>query len=629
MLKNKNVFIVIVALFGIFTSQCQNTFSATETAIIPKTFDQLWQHYDPRSESLDIDIIKEWEQEGVIMRVVRFKIGVFREKKAMLAAIYGFPKNHKNLPALVQVHGGGQYADYNAVLTNAKRGYASVSISWAGRINAPDYKVNPAEVQLFFDNKTSDPDYKITTDWGGVDGYHAPYRNPKSDITATDANDWTLDSVESPRNNRWFLWTLAARRAITFLEQQPEVNPDLIGIYGHSMGGKITVLTAGTDERIKAAAPSCGGISDLITKNDLFNKTLTDNLYLENITCPIIFLSPSNDFHGHISDLTNATKLIETTEWRQTSSAHHNHQDTPEFEGASLLWFDQHLKKDFKWPMTPISSIEVSAKDFNPVFTVVPDTTLPISAVDVFYLQPKTNVDSISRTERINRFWHHAKAEKKGSEWKASIILESTELPLWVYANILYDLPNKVSAAGYYYRTFTTDKINVSSEMTVTAPDALKIFETKKKLESSTVIDSFGDDWQKDWFTYFPENWALRTHKIYSELWKAPTKKAALALTVRSDSTNKFVIRIDDYATEVSLKGGGEWQTIYLKLKNFKNLHNEKLEDWTTINELELSPKVTLKPGRNQPGKPKDFGADWKGEQPEYKILRWVLLPKK
>ena len=68
----------------------------------------------------------------------------------MMAAVYGYPKGVKNLLALVQIHGGGQYADYRAVLTNAKRGYATTSISWPGRINAPDYKVDPSVVKLFW-----------------------------------------------------------------------------------------------------------------------------------------------------------------------------------------------------------------------------------------------------------------------------------------------------------------------------------------------------------------------------------------------------------------------------------------------------------------------------------------------
>ena len=71
--------------------------------------------------------------------------------------------------------------------------------------------------------------------------------------------DKYLDPFESPRNNNWYLLTLGARRGLTFLEQQPEVDADHLGVYGHSMGGNLTVYVAGTDNRVKAAAPSVGG----------------------------------------------------------------------------------------------------------------------------------------------------------------------------------------------------------------------------------------------------------------------------------------------------------------------------------------------------------------------------------
>ena len=155
-----------------------------------------------------------------------------------MAGIYGFPKGQKKLPALLQVHGGGQYASHQAVLTNAKRGYSTLSIAWAGRISAPGYMVTPNEVKLFWANKTDDPKYKLTTDWGALDAYHAPSRNGRDAFPSIPVAEWTLDPVVSPRNNSWFLITLGGRRGLTFLEQQPEVDAEKMGVYGHSMGGK-------------------------------------------------------------------------------------------------------------------------------------------------------------------------------------------------------------------------------------------------------------------------------------------------------------------------------------------------------------------------------------------------------
>jgi len=152
----------------------------------PQPVEALWADFDPRAEPLDVEVLKQWEEDDVVMQVLRYRVGIFKRKKSMMAAVYGYPKGATNLPGLVQAHGGGQYADYRAVLSNAKRGYATISIAWGGRINALDYKVNPDVVKLFFDQATDHPDYKLTTDWATLDGYQwqavllspADFRNP-------------------------------------------------------------------------------------------------------------------------------------------------------------------------------------------------------------------------------------------------------------------------------------------------------------------------------------------------------------------------------------------------------------------------------------------------------------------
>ena len=106
-----------------------------EDGKVPNTFEELWAGFDPQSEPLDVELLKEWEQDGVVLRVLRYRIGIFKGQKAMMAGVYGHPKGGSNLPGLVQIHGGGQYANYNACLTNARRGFATISISWGGRKN--------------------------------------------------------------------------------------------------------------------------------------------------------------------------------------------------------------------------------------------------------------------------------------------------------------------------------------------------------------------------------------------------------------------------------------------------------------------------------------------------------------
>lgn len=630
MTSNEITKIMLCLLAVFFLMSVQNIFAELDTLPplnddkVPQNFDQLWADFDPRAEPLDTEILKQWEEDGVVLQVLRYRVGIFKGQKAMMAAVYGYPKGALKLPGLVQIHGGGQYADYRAVLTNARRGYATISISWAGRINAPDYVVNPNVVKLFWDDKKADPEYRITTDWGALDGYHAPCRNPENNFVGIAPGSWTLDQVESPRNGSWYICTMAARRALTFLERQRQVDPDRLGVYGHSMGGKLTVLTAGSDSRVKAAAPSCGGLSNRNTKNQHFNNTLADDVYLKRISCPIIFLSPSNDFHGRIDDLQTAIKEIKSDDWRLTCSAHHNHQDTGEYQVAGLLWFDQYLKGDFTYPQTPKSSLQLNTADQKPLFTVTPDMSKPVLSVDIYYTQQgRQPGEKYDREHTMNRFWHYAKTKQDGNIWTADLPLHSTDKPLWVYANVVYKIDEPVTGAGYYYAYYTADKVNLSSEMHIISPQQLKASSAKASLKPTLLIEAFEDDWQKSWFTYEPQKWARKTHKIYDDKWKAPVG-AKLAFEVQSDSSNKLVVTIDNYAAEVGLTGGSDWQRVVLSASDFKDALGEAMKDFDGKKRLSLTERKTLRKRLDGKDNTLKLGAPWVGEKPVFNNLRWL-----
>lgn len=590
----------------------------------PSNFDAMWRGFDPRSEPLETEVLHEWEEDGVVLRVVRFRIGVFKGQVAKLAAVYGYPKGQSNLPGLLQIHGGGQYADHKACVANAKRGYATVSIAWAGRISATNYRVSPDEVKLFWDNAVEDPNYRPTTDWGAVDGYHAPSRNPGNQFPKIDAAKWTLDEVESPRNSGWFLCAVAARRALTFLEHQPEVDSKRLGVYGHSMGGKLTVLTA-VDSRVKAAAPSCGGISDRYNDSDLFCKTLGDDVSLKRIACPIIFLSPANDFHGRMGDLPKALQEIASDDWRVTCSPHHNHQDTPKYEAATLLWFDQHLKQSFEFPETPDLDVQLGAANGDSIFTVDVDGSLPVESVDFYYTQNgKPNETPADRDDVVHRFWHHTPASQTSNVWTGRFSVADTNRSLWCYANVTYRLPKTVEGVGYYYRAYQTERLNLSSVLQVLEPAELQHAAVQANLRPTRMIEDFQGDWEKEWFTYRPEEWARSTNKPSSIVYMAPND-AKLVLEVRSALPNDFVVMIDDHAASVQLTGDNRWQTFTLKASEFQDAGGEPLKSFLGVRQIRLSAKERLRTGRKDQQTSRIVGGTWKGKPPEFRLLKWLV----
>ena len=604
----------------------EETLPALREGRAPQDLDAMWAGFDARAEPLETEVLAEWEEDGVVLQVLRFRIGIFKGQKAKLAAVYGYPKRATSgaarWPGLVQIHGGGQYADHRACLANARRGYATLSVAWAGRISASKHAVGKKEVRLFIEGQTADPSYKLTTDWGAVDGYHAPSKNPGNVFPSARAAAWTLDAVESPRNSGWFLCAVAARRALTFLEQQPEVDPQRLGVYGHSMGGKLTVL-ASVDARVRAAAPSCGGISDRQNSSALFRRTLGDDVSLKAISCPIIFLSPANDFHGRIGDLPLAAREIQSDAWRVICSPHHNHQDTAEYEVATLLWFDQHLKGTFTFPRTPEVELNLAGAGGVPEVRVRADPSRPLVAVDVFYTRHgKANEGPEDRESTMHRFWHHERTMERDGDWTANLALSDTDEPLWVYANVTYSLEQSVKGAGYYYGSYTAETFTVSSVLRKVTADDLKAAGVRATRKSSLDIESFEGDWQKEWFSYRPAEWARSTHKLRDKVWRAPAG-AQLVLDVRSADANQLVVRVDDYAAAVSLRGGEEWQEVSLCPADFQNAAGDTLRTWQGIRSLRLSPSERLRTRRRGEGETRTVGGTWRGEPPRFRKLRW------
>ncbi len=352
--------------------------SLAEDRKAPSTVQELFADFDHRQEPLAAKVVREWEEDGIAYRYVTYHIGTFKGKPARMAGFFGFPKGAAKLPGLLHLHGGGQRAFLHEVAFFAKRGYACLSINWGGREMENAAKDDP------------------NTDWGAVD---PTQQNVPGYFNLLPGEPY-LDPFESPRNNNWYLLTLSARRGLTFLEQQPEVDPERIGVYGHSMGGNLTVYVAGTDDRVKVAAPSVGGSGfrtqpwPLLPEQRkqtvhgdvrLFDATIGFESYAPRIAAPLLWLGATNDFHGIMDDTYRTGQLIPHENVRYAFTPHMNHRFTPEFAATRPLWIDRYLKGTFQFPATPESTLQLSTDDGLPVLEVIPDTSLPTERIPLPY----------------------------------------------------------------------------------------------------------------------------------------------------------------------------------------------------------------------------------------------------
>ena len=87
---------------GAFTASAQKDSLTpyTQASEVPQTALELWKDYDPRQEDLVVKIHYEWKQDGVVARLISFKVGTFKGSDARIAAYYFFPENGKKIPPL-------------------------------------------------------------------------------------------------------------------------------------------------------------------------------------------------------------------------------------------------------------------------------------------------------------------------------------------------------------------------------------------------------------------------------------------------------------------------------------------------------------------------------------------------
>ena len=599
-------------------------------AEIPQNVTELWSGFSDIDKTTPIaaEILKEWEQDGVVCRIVRYQVGIFKDTPSKVAAFYAFPKGRTRLPALLSIHGGGQSAGLENVVSDAKRGYASVSINWGGN------RLNFGRTKMTWDGPQ--------TDWGKLDATHPPQRNKINHFIggALAPDAFTLDSVESPRNSNWYLVLMAARRAITFLEQQPEVDPARIGVYGHSMGGKLTTDLAGIDKRVKAAVPSCGGSGDILTTQTELSgcsKTnpkpmelacVSDNAYIPLITCPILWLSPTNDFHGNIDNMAWNWRLLPDNRVRFSISPHLNHRHTDEHALTQHLWFEEHLKGAFKMPQTPQIVLDLKSADGVPIISVIPDSTLPVKRVDIYCsIDPHT----------LTRFWRDAKAVHVGQQWQASCPMMSLDQPVFAFANVIYDTPPHYRRVAQPQGQDNSDTFAISSRVVSVSSRQLQDAGVKPTDKVERLIDDGGRGWH-DWYQInwgHPPLWTATTRKIRDAKWRGPDG-ARLVFDIQTETDNTLVLKFNcnawgavepgkpaiDYTAVKELKGTRGWQAVTVGLNELVATDPKvtfPLANWQSVTEFSISPSgETVRDGKKQ----SVAGKAWRGPR-EFRHLRW------
>jgi dienelactone hydrolase len=561
----------VLTLVHCAASAGAETFTPYAPGAVPQTVTDLWKDYDARKEPLDIEVVKEWQADGVVSRYVLFTVGIFKGTPARMAAYYTFPDDGQKHPAFVWSHGGGQRAERSRGVSFARQGYATVDINWLGR---------PLEDGI-----------DANTDWGKVDPTQGPQFYPKALRQSWKLNlqpdEHTIDPVASPRNSNWFLLTVAGRRAITFLEQQPEVDAERIGFSGYSMGGMITALTA-IDSRLKAVVPFVGGTgfkhvdfpdvegSSLrlhLKDPDLYHRTIDASGYWPLVRCPVCFISSSNDFHAAFDRIYRSMALLKHPHWRVSTNIHQNHGPGPEQWVLLTMWFDQYLKgSEQRIPVTPPSTMVVSATQAS--FRVTPADQDRLVATEVYFSYDPNP---------LTRFWTRADATRSGGTWSVDLPIHA-DLPLYVFAICRYRLPEARQLERGETSTFVLNSLEQ-----LHLPPAVRRAALANLATKSTLFEDFRHgvgDWSsrdgRSITTYKFQNPAIERSNGKKLVFTIDPHGKSLTLRLHTDS--KFLGRADNQGSfSVSRPVRGESpQRIVISREDFKGPEGETLE-WAKI----------------------------------------------
>ena len=598
---------------------------AAAGAGVPPSVRMLWADFDPRKDPLETEIIREWKEDGGVFRHVRFLIGNFKDKPARMAAIYAFPDGAKERPpAVMHIHGGGQRAFLGEVKFLVGRGYAALSVNWGGSGTGKAPFNSPEGAQ------PGDPN----TDWGAVDpsqlnvqGYYTVLPGPRQ----------LFEDREHPKNNNWYLLTLACRRGLTFLEQQREVDPLRLGVHGFSMGGNLTMYVAGSDDRVKAAVPGVGGAGwrwqehhflggmaqqDRITGEvEVFRRTLSFESYAPLIRCPVLHRSGTNDFHGWMDDVYRTNALIPSQSTRYCWAPHLNHRLIPEVAVAMPLWFDHFLKGGPALPETPASELTLATADHIPLLRVTPDNkSLPVAHVEIYY-----SVDPDPRA----RFWRSANAEREGDAYVAKLPLHTLDLPLFAFANAIYTLPKPESLAQLPGEPRAVREVCISSLLHTAYPMDLSDARVVATAKVSALIDDFSHG-LRDWYQLNAGNLTHQqswTRKFTDPMYRG-ADGAKLKLTLIMPSANRLTFVLSEnewrsyrgprktFVCERSIPGSDTVQTAILEASDFSD-DGGPLKSWAQIDQLGI---CAYNPERRDPAK---SPPPWNGAAAKFLRLEW------
>jgi len=268
---------------------------------------------------------------------------------------------------------------------------------------------------------------------------------------ASPVHDKTPDgkSITDPKQTSEYLWYAIERRALSYLEQQKEVDKTRLGAIGTSYGGTL-MWALGTDPRVKAIVAHFGigwieyyrNKQVLMYNNpyveppktpgeEIFLAGMSPEAYVPYITAPTLYLNGSNDHHGGFERGLESFKMFKKgVPWAFAVQVRGGH-NTEKIGQDTKMWLEKYvLNKEVFWPEHPKSEIKLDS-DGVPELRVTPASPERIQTVEMYY--------AIKDPVNTSRKWRDIPSVRQGSTWLGKMPVLNVDDYVFGYANINYD----------------------------------------------------------------------------------------------------------------------------------------------------------------------------------------------
>ncbi len=430
---------------------------------------------DWERDPLEIEVIREWEEDGVDFEEVYFTGPITYGVKTRVHAFRGAPSGGMNLPGMLHGHGGGGSASLQAVKFWAERGYVCVSFDYSGEL--------PGRTRF--------------TDFGAAI------------LGQREGRPAAAEDVKTARWNFWYGVTAAGCRAVTLIAAHPRVDRERIGAYGISAGGYLCWMMAAADPRLKTIVPLYGNAAGIerdratsarvpIVDRAAFDREAfsrhpeAPELHAPLIRCPVLFMTATNDGFDldesfdtldRIAPPAPAPRLLLTPRW-----VHHME---PAESRLLPVWMAWQLKGEgAAWPATP--AVEFIASGPVPAVVVRPEDPDGVAAVSIHY--------SIGNPKAASRYWREVPARREGGTWTGDAPFTRAGERLHAFATVSYRAGPRLSS-------------RVIEISTASLPGV------KPTLAWSRQIDSMEDD--RGWY-WVPAYTEPLTYDEYFRPWSGP-----------------------------------------------------------------------------------------------------------